>query len=117
MSFMKKIKEISIIKEAFEETLWPTRCAICDKAGYLICPECARKLPYIDQLKTCPTCGEPFGSIQCCGCNGKTNFDKCVSVFFLNNDTGKIITTYKDSGERRLAGVIAYFISKSINPN
>ena len=114
---MMDVNNITIIKKAIAETIWPTRCAICDKPGYLLCPECSRKLPYIDQLKTCPNCGEPFGNIQCCGCNGQTQFDKCVSVFFLNNDTGKIITTYKDGGERRLAYVIAYFLHKAINPN
>lgn len=117
IQIMKKFNEISLLKELFYETLWPTRCAICDKPGYLLCPECSRKLPYIDQLKTCQTCGEPFGNIQCCGCNEHSNFDKCTSIFFLNNDTGKIITTYKDAGERRLASVIAYFLSKAVNPN
>lgn len=106
-----------MLKNAVAETLWPTRCAICDKPGYLLCPACSRQLPYIDQSKTCKRCGEPFGGTQCCGCNDNTGFDRCVSVFLLNNDTGKIITTYKDTGERRLSGVIAYFIAKSINPN
>lgn len=114
---MKNIEKISLLKDAFEETLWPTRCAICDKPGFLLCPNCAKELPYIDQLKTCKTCGEPFGSIQCCGCGGSAYFDKCVSVFFLNNETGKLITTYKDAGEQRLSNVIAYFLTKAINPS
>lgn len=121
---------IKEIKDIAAETLWPTRCAICDKQGFLLCPNCASKLKFIDQNKTCEICGEPFGKIQCCSCNPidktlsekeklefKLGFDKCLSVCFLNKETGRIVVLNKDAGERRLSYVMAYFISKAIPKN
>lgn len=112
---MALAQKIEVLKQASIETVWPTRCCICDKPGYLLCPSCANNLSYIDQLKSCPKCGEPFGAKQCCACMNKTSFTKCVSATTLNKDTGRIITLYKDSGERRLAIIMAYFMSKLVN--
>ena len=36
------------------ETLYPTRCAVCDKPGAVLCGSCAAALPYIDALTACP---------------------------------------------------------------
>lgn len=128
VNFMHIINNgIHEIKNIAAETLWPTRCAICDKQGFLLCPSCASKLKFIDQNKTCKICGEPYGLIQCCSCNPidkflneqekqefKLSFDKCLSVCLLNKESGRIVVLNKDAGERRLAGIMAYFISKSI---
>ena len=116
MNLLQK-KYVNIIKMAIEETIWPTRCAICDKPNFLLCPQCASKILFIDQTKSCKICGEPFAKIQCCGCRINLSFKKCISSTILNEDTGKIITLYKDAGERRLSSVMAYFMSKSIPPS
>ena len=50
------------------ETLYPTRCAVCDKPGAVLCGSCAAALPYIDALTACPRCGAPFGVVQCSEC-------------------------------------------------
>ncbi|MDD7690067.1 MAG: hypothetical protein PUI93_04055, partial [Ellagibacter isourolithinifaciens] len=34
--------------QAVAETLWPTRCAICDEPGELLCERCRSELPFID---------------------------------------------------------------------
>ena len=50
------------------ETLWPTRCALCDRQGQLLCEACAHTLDFIDYWQTCPVCGAPWGRIQCDHC-------------------------------------------------
>lgn len=113
---MNSVLNLGNIKLATAETLWPTRCAICDKPGYLLCPECARSLTFIDHSKTCPKCGEPFGRIQCASCMDSPPFDGCVSATLLDKRSGGIVTLFKDSGELRLSKVMSYFMSKAIDP-
>ncbi len=109
--------KINTLKLAAEETLWPTRCVICDTPGFLLCPKCAKTLSYIDHSKTCQKCGEPFGRLQCATCMSKPPFDGCVSATLLDKNSGAIVTLFKDAGEIRLAKVMAYFIAKALKPN
>ena len=113
---MTSFSKIEVLKEACSEAVWPTRCCICDKPGYLLCPTCAGKLTFVDHLKSCHRCGEPFGAKQCCACMSKPSFDKCISATVLTKDTGRIITLFKDAGERRLANIMSYFMARVINP-
>ena len=55
--------------QAVAETLWPTRCAICDEPGELLCERCKSELPFIDLWRACPICGAPWGHTQCTECN------------------------------------------------
>ena len=48
--------------EALAETVWPTRCAICDAPGQVLCDSCCASLPYVDWWRACPRCGAPFGA-------------------------------------------------------
>lgn len=122
-----KANNIQLLKNIAAETIWPTRCAICDKTGFLLCPKCAANLSFIDSNKSCNVCGEPFGKIQCCGCspidktlteeekvNYKPNYRQCLSVVRLDKNSGRIVALCKDAGERRLSAVMAYFMSKTI---
>ena len=34
--------------EALAETVWPTRCAICDTPGHVLCDSCRAALAYVD---------------------------------------------------------------------
>lgn len=54
--------------EAAAETLWPTRCALCDRPGAVLCGACAQALDFIDYYQACPACGAPWGRIQCDHC-------------------------------------------------
>lgn len=116
------IKYLEYLKLAMLENLWPTRCCICDTPGYLLCPNCESRLPFIDQFSSCAKCGEPYAVKQCCNCttailnnnNDNIGIKQCKSAVVLNKETGRIISLYKDAGERRLVGVIAYFMSKII---
>ncbi|MEG0324645.1 MAG: double zinc ribbon domain-containing protein, partial [Raoultibacter sp.] len=58
-----------LLVESLEETLWPTRCAVCDTLGTVLCDRCRQRLPYIDYWRSCPRCGAPFGFTQCTECN------------------------------------------------
>ncbi len=121
------IKEsCKLLREITEETLWPTRCAICDTPGELLCRRCIVQLAYIDQLKSCPTCGAAHGKAICCECNhfiltekhlDEFPLDGCISTVELTAETRRIITCYKDQGERHLARTIAQLMSESIPPS
>lgn len=96
---------IELLHNALNEVLWPTRCAICDKPGEIICRDCLRKLPFIDINKSCKICGEPYGYCQCCG--NHSFIKQIISATLLNKDSGHIISIYKDAGELRLSQLIA----------
>ena len=110
------ISSALLLKEAAQETLWPSRCAICDTPGTILCDRCQRNLDYIDHLKACPVCGAPHGKQLCTECNqfildwkhlDHFPLDGCVSCVQLTPQTRRIVTCYKDRNERRLANCIA----------
>ena len=55
--------------ECAAEVLWPTRCALCDRPGSVLCPQCESSLHFIDAWQACPRCGAPFGRAVCTECN------------------------------------------------
>ena len=113
--------------EALAETLWPTRCAICDYPGEVICRRCLRLLPYLDQWRACRRCGAPYGLVQCTECNpvklahlarDVLPFAWCASATLFDHDsTGRLVRVYKDQGERRLANMMAQLMVRAIAPN
>lgn len=107
--------------EVAAETLWPTRCAVCDAPGAPLCASCARKLPYIDALLACPRCGAPFGRVQCTECNAVMlapfgyqvpPYDGAVSPLLLTEEARRIVTVYKDQNERALARPMAAIMAR-----
>lgn len=114
-----------LLGEAVAETLWPTRCAVCDLPGEVLCPRCRMMLPYLDQLRACPTCGASGGWHICCECNSyilkwkdlkRFPLEGCVSATVLTPETRRIVTTYKDRGDRALARVMADCMANVIPP-
>lgn len=108
------------------EALWPTRCAICDKPGFVVCDDCSEHIDYIDVLSSCPRCGSPYGSVQCCECNDVAidaigldsfPFDRLASAVRIDDDSKRLVTVYKDHDEHRLAPLIAKTMSRYINPD
>ena len=109
--------------EVVAETLWPTRCVLCGNLGHVLCEACSKKLPFIDQVRSCPQCGASFGQYQCCECNSyslkslgrkKLPFDSCVSALRFTDETARIVRTRKDFDERRLVRFMAYTIACAI---
>ena len=111
--------------EVVAETLWPTRCALCDAPGQVLCDACARKLPFLDWWRACPRCGSAFGRVQCDLCNPvalgrigreRLPFSGCASAVVFSEPTGRLVRVYKDHGERRLAAVIAGYMARAVPP-
>ena len=111
--------------QAVAETLWPTRCAICDEPGELLCERCRSELPFIDLWRACPICGAPWGHTQCTECNpvmlaatGRkaVAFSSLVSPFELAESTRRIAVVYKDGGEQRLAMEMARYMARYLSP-
>ena len=112
--------------EVFAETLWPTRCAICDAPGAHVCDACLRALPYIDLCRACPRCGAPHGLVQCTECNpvslsssGRDDLPigGLVSAVSLTGETRRIVTVYKDHGDRALCETMADVMARYVFPS
>ncbi|MDO4182231.1 MAG: phosphoribosyltransferase family protein [Coriobacteriia bacterium] len=114
------------LKQAGLETAWPTRCALCDKPGAPLCEACKLSLPFIDQSLACPLCGAPAGLRQCTECNSvmlrtcglsRLPFDSCSNSVVLDERSLKVVTTFKDGGERLLGDQIAFYLACLVNPS
>lgn len=114
-----------LIGQAVAETLWPTRCALCDAPGAVLCQPCRLRLPFIDQCRACPRCGAPFGRIQCTECNdimlaasGRTAlpFGSCICATAFDETAARIVRTWKDGGERRLKDDMADLMAAAVPP-
>ncbi len=119
-------KARTLLCEALAETLWPTRCALCDAPGLPLCPTCRRQLPFIDALTACPRCGAPYGLVQCTECTGvmtasagydRFPLDAMASAVVLTGRSRRLVTTYKDQGEQRLAHDLAALMAPYIPPS
>ena len=115
------------IKETARELLWPTRCVSCDLPGELLCEECRSAMPWIDQRWACPVCGAPYGWLTCTECHEDIEdmppqhgftlretshspswiLDGSVSACVFEGPAARLVTTYKDGHELRLAPIIA----------
>lgn len=108
------------------ETLWPTRCAVCDLPGeHVLCERCESALVPVDSCRACPRCGAPYGRVQCTECNdvmlaaaGMEGFpiDAMAHALVLDEAARRIVGIYKDSDERRLSTVIAERMARLVSP-
>ena len=118
---------IEFMGEAIAETLWPTRCALCDCPGDVLCEHCLRQLPFLDQWRACKRCGAPYGLVQCTECNpvklahlerDTLPFAWCASAtMFDHSSTGRLVRVYKDQGEQRLAEIMARLMVQALTPS
>lgn len=112
--------------EVVAETLWPTRCALCDMPGSVLCEQCARRLPHVDWWRACHRCGSAFGRVQCDACNSvvlgrlaRTDwpFAHCASAVTFDEATGRLVRVFKDQGEQRLSQVMAACMARMVAPS
>ena len=97
--------------EGVLEALSPTRCVICERQGALLCPACLARLPLIDPVHACTGCGAPFGDVLCTECRGaRLGTGRCLATAVYEGPAARLIKTYKDAGERRLAPLIAQML-------
>lgn len=115
----------SFAKEAALETLWPTRCAICDAPGQLICADCRRQLAFVDVNRACPVCGAPYGQRQCTECNDAMlaaagrdvlPVDGMASALLADEAAQRIVRIFKDANEQRLVREMARMMARCIPP-
>lgn len=118
--------ERSLLVQAVCETLWPTRCALCDRQGAVLCARCEKELPYIDYWRACPRCGGPYGSVLCTECNpvmlrtigrDALPYRSCAAAVRFEAATARIVTIYKDRGEQRLAAEMARLTAALVAPS
>lgn len=118
-------KAVRFAGEVVAETLWPTRCALCDAPGKVLCDACERALPFLDWWRACPQCGSAFGWVQCDLCNPvalgrigreRLPYSGCACATAFDDATGRIVRVYKDQGERRLASVLAARMARVVPP-
>lgn len=107
------------IGEALAEILWPTRCVSCDEPESLLCEECRAALPWIQQQYACPNCGAPFGELTCTECDKSKGelweTRSCICALPLAGIARRLILTYKDAGEKRLAPILAAIIATALD--
>ena len=124
-TYDKVLRVARFAGEVVAETLWPTRCAICDAPGNVLCDDCARALPFLDWWRACPRCGSAYARVQCDYCNsvmleriGRSclPFSSCSSATEFTEETGRLVRVYKDQGEQRLASVLAGFMVRAVSP-
>lgn len=113
------------LRRTVEETLWPTRCAVCDRTGDLLCDDCRAALRFIDAVRACPVCGAPHGTVQCTECNqvmlaaterAAFPFTAMASAVVLDEAARRLALAYKDGGDKRLARTIGELIAPYANP-
>lgn len=113
----------SLLLNIFEETLWPTRCALCDAPGAVLCATCQSNLEYLDYWRACPQCGAAWGLIECDHCNDvvagidEPKPSRCISALRFSGGSATLIKTYKDKGEQRLAPILASMLSDALAPS
>lgn len=125
-SWSERAREaLSFAAEAAAETLWPTRCAICDVPGAVLCDECSENLPYLDWWRACSRCGSPYGRVQCDSCNptslgligrDELPFAACASAVMFSPEVSRVVRVFKDQGEQRLAAVMAERMLRALPP-
>lgn len=115
-----------VLATSILETLSPTRCVVCDAPDDILCPACARELPYIDLARACPRCGAPYGRNLCTECPLPGSeavlddpgilfpFAAARSALSFEGGARKIVRTYKDQDELRLDAVIASLVCNAM---
>lgn len=118
-------RTVRFAKDVAEEVLWPTRCAICDVPGAVLCDACRANLLFVDVNDACPSCGAPYGRLACTECNtammesaglDRLPIDGMVHVLVADDAAMRIVRMYKDAGEWRLAAEMAKLIARYLPP-
>lgn len=94
------------------ELLAPTRCAGCDLPGTLLCDVCLEQIAFIDPAGACSRCGAPYGWLVCTECwEREWSFAAARCAGELEAPLSRLVTLFKDGGERRLASMLATLVA------
>ncbi len=89
------------------ELLWPTRCVSCDMPGELLCEDCRKQLPWINQRWACPVCGAPYGWLTCTSCDKDWESRTTICALRFGRAASQMVACLKDRNELRLASINA----------
>lgn len=104
-----------VLFDGLAEVIAPTRCAGCELPGALLCDRCRAALPLIDPARACARCGAPGGATwcgECCDAEYAFTTVRCAGVF--EPPLSRLVTTYKDAGELRIAPLLAEIIAGAV---
>lgn len=90
--------------------LYPQRCPICEQIvipkGALICKECYKTLPFIEEPR-CMKCGKPLESMEkeyCYDCEKRTfHYEYGYGLFRYNEQMKRSLSAFKYHGKREYA--------------
>lgn len=106
-----------MLLDALLEIIAPTRCAGCDLPGAVLCDACRARSRNVDRRWACPLCGAPFGTLTCTECWDREHaFSAAIALGTLERPLSRVITMYKDAGERRLAGELGGLLADALEP-
>ena len=111
------------VAEGVADLLYPHRCVLCDLPGTVLCESCMSKLDLIDTSEACPACGAPHGRESCTECfhvrveAGGFSFSGARAAGSFDAAFSRIITAYKDLGERGLAEPIGRLMAAAAGPD
>lgn len=98
------------------------KCVCCGRDvfdGVAVCPECMKKLEFIEG-NACRKCGKPTGENEFCGRCGKREllFDRAWSALVYHGALRKAMLAYKFGGYKYISGVFAKFLAdKAVKEN
>jgi predicted amidophosphoribosyltransferase len=99
------------------DLLLPPRCALCARAGPLVCPPCLCALPLIGDA--CLRCGAPAERplATCAECRGRRlGFASARAVVAYEHGGRRLVHRFKDGGLRGLAGLAAGLVCLAVPP-
>ena len=111
----KAASALRFMRDAAEETLWPTRCVGCGRPETLLCDECRLSLPWISQRDACPVCGAPYGATLCTECKGDWRVRTTICAMSFEGTAARLVRIYKDQHETRLARIMAAAIATALD--
>lgn len=97
------------------DLIFPPRCVVCDLPGVLLCPSCAKRLRRIPPCDACPRCGAPAPDGRCPECAGRSfAFAAARAVGVFEPPLSRLVTVYKDAGERRIVPLLGALLAETI---
>ncbi len=101
--------------KGFIDLIYPPSCLVCGHSSQeLVCPDCLRKLPFINSC-FCKKCGKPtlHSVFNCQACKGKrVYFSLCRSLGKYEEPLKGLIHQFKYSHRKNLAFFFASFVTE-----
>lgn len=112
--------------ESCVSLMYPDRCLMCgnvlghSKSQFCLCPDCAKKNIFLDEVSTCRICGLPLkeeGARLCLTCQTHVHdFDRAVSCFAYKGRSRQAVLRYKFSDRRELCRPFAALMLARLQP-